>query len=167
MSSTATTAHEFEHFEQNVVQRDRYRSTADGEVDQVIQASRLADSTVPDGGYGWIVVLGCAILAWWAVGTSYCWGVIQSALVEEGLSSPAKLSFVGSVATASLSAFALINSRLVRLLGTRYVGILGISLMGVSELLSSFATHNIGGLFMTAGVMMGLGMRWVIQLLQN
>jgi hypothetical protein len=159
MSSTTTTARQFEQFEQTVVQRDRYRNTTEGEVDQVIQASRLADSTVPDGGYGWIVVLGCAVLAWWAVGTSYCWGIIQNALVQQGLSTPAILAFVGSVATASLSAFALVNSRLVRLLGTRYVGMLGIALMGTSELFSSLSTHSLGGLFVTAGVMMGLGMR--------
>jgi hypothetical protein len=159
MSTTIATGVQLEDFDQNITQRDHYRSNADGEVDQIIQASRIADSTVPDGGYGWIIVFGCAILAWWAVGTSYCWGVIQNALVDDGLSSPAKLSFVGSVATASLSAFALVNSRLTRLLGARYIGLLGISLMGMSELLSSFATHSIGGLFISAGVMMGLGMR--------
>lgn len=33
--------------------------------DDILEASRLADSTVPDGGYGWVVVASCAILAWW------------------------------------------------------------------------------------------------------
>ena len=159
MSTTITTGIQLEHFDGNVTQRDNYAGNAGEDVDQVIQASRIADSTVPDGGYGWAIVLGCAILAWWAVGTSYCWGVVQNALVGDGLSSPAKLSFVGSMATSFISAFALVNSRLARLLGARYLGLLGVSLMGLSELLSSLSTHNIGGLFMSAGVMMGLGMR--------
>jgi hypothetical protein len=33
--------------------------------DDVLEASRLADSAVPDGGYGWVVVSGCAVIAWW------------------------------------------------------------------------------------------------------
>lgn len=33
--------------------------------DDVLEASRLADSEVPDGGYGWVVLSGCAVLAWW------------------------------------------------------------------------------------------------------
>lgn len=159
MATTTTTAIELESDNRNLTQRDHNSSSANEEVDHIIQASRLADSTVPEGGYGWIVIIGCAILSWWAVGTSYCWGVIQNALVEEGLSSPAKLSFVGSMATALVAAFAIVNSRLTRLLGVRYTGLLGVSLMGLSEMLSGFVTHNIEGLFVTAGALMGLGMR--------
>lgn len=33
--------------------------------DDVLEASRLADSVVPDGGYGWVVVGACAVIAWW------------------------------------------------------------------------------------------------------
>lgn len=33
--------------------------------DNVLEASRLADSAVPDGGYGWVVVGACAVIAWW------------------------------------------------------------------------------------------------------
>lgn len=34
-------------------------------VDDVVESSRLADSTVPDGGYGWVVIAGCAIMTFW------------------------------------------------------------------------------------------------------
>lgn len=33
--------------------------------DEVLIASRLADSTVPDGGYGWVMITGCSIMTWW------------------------------------------------------------------------------------------------------
>jgi hypothetical protein len=33
--------------------------------EDILEASRLADSAVPDGGYGWVVLGGCAVLAWW------------------------------------------------------------------------------------------------------
>lgn len=52
--------------------------------DDVLEASRLADSEVPDGGYGWVVITGCAVLAWWvsiAVGISM--RITRSALSKE------------------------------------------------------------------------------------
>lgn len=36
-----------------------------GSEDDVLVASRLADSTVPDGGYGWVMITGCSIMTWW------------------------------------------------------------------------------------------------------
>jgi hypothetical protein len=65
--------------------------------DTIIAASRLADSQVPDGGYGWVVIGACSVLAFWFIGTTYSWGVIQAALVAQKLSSPSTLSFVGSL----------------------------------------------------------------------
>ena len=37
----------------------------------VLAASRQADEAVPDGGYGWVIVTGCAIMTFWFVGTTY------------------------------------------------------------------------------------------------
>ncbi|KAJ0280788.1 hypothetical protein CBS470a_008600 [Colletotrichum nupharicola] len=93
----------------------------DSNNDPVLQASRLADSSVPEGGYGWVVVTGCFVIAWWIIGTSYSWGVIQSALVDDGLATPAVLSFVGSLAAALISAMAIINSRVMRRFGPRRI----------------------------------------------
>lgn len=126
--------------------------------DAVLDASRLADSTVPDGGYGWVVVFGSSIVVWWTVGTPYSWGVLQAALVSQNLSTPATLSFIGGIAASLISALAILNSRLIRRIGSRPAGMLGVALMGSSEILSSFAVGNLGALFFTAGVMMGLGM---------
>lgn len=90
----------------------------------VLQASRIADSTVPDGGYGWGIVAGGAVLLWWAAGTTYALGDMQTALVEDGLASPAVLSFIGSLATALISALALVSSRLMFLVGPRMMAML-------------------------------------------
>ncbi|KAJ4856880.1 major facilitator superfamily domain-containing protein [Trichoderma breve] len=126
--------------------------------DDVLEASRLADSVVPDGGYGWVVVGACAIITWWFVGMGYSWGVLQGALVEKGLSSPATLSYVGSLAIALISCLAILNARIIRAIGAQRTAILGIFLLGMSEIVSSFAVSSLAGLFVTSGVTLGLGM---------
>ncbi len=131
---------------------------ADADADPVLAASRLADSTVPDGGYGWVVVAACAVVTWWFVGTSYSWGVIQAALVEDGVATPATLSFVGSLSTSLISALAIVNGRVVRAIGTQATALLGVALLGLAEILTSFAVQNVTGLFFTSGLLLGLGM---------
>lgn len=127
--------------------------------DNVVLASLLADSQVPDGGYGWVVVFACSALCFWFVGTTYSWGVIQAALVKQNLSSPATLSFVGSLACACNSLFALLNARIIRWAGARNTALAGITLFGGGQILSGFTAHSVPGLFVTMGVIMGVGMR--------
>ena len=128
--------------------------------DEAMQVSIAADSEVPDGGQGWVVMAGCAVVTWWFIGTSYCWGVLQAALVKDGLSSSSTLSFVGSLATACISFLGIINARVIRKLGLRKSALCGIFFVGLGEIISGFATHNVGALFVTAGVVMGLGNRY-------
>ncbi|KAJ6527092.1 monocarboxylate transporter [Mycena capillaripes] len=117
----------------------------------------ISDSQVPDGGYGWAVVFGCAVLTWWFGGITYSWGIIQAALVKQGLSSTSTLAFVGSSTAACISGLGLINARVIRFLGARRTGLLGISLIGLGEILSGFSALNIGALFITSGVIVGVG----------
>jgi hypothetical protein len=138
-------------------------STAPADIDNIVEASRLADAAVPDGGYGWVVVSACSLLTFWFVGTTYSWGVIQDTLVEQKLASPSTLAFVGSVAVACNAAFAVVSSRLVRLLGARKVAMLGITSMSTGQILSGFSQKSVGGLFVTAGFTMGFGVRYVDQ----
>ena len=135
--------------------------TSDNGDDEILRESREADLAVPEGGYGWVVVAAGAVLLWWSLGTTYAWGVVQSALVAEDLvaASPAVLSFIGSLQAALISALAVANSRVMRKLGARLTGMLGAACMGGSEVLSGFAVRSVGGLFVTSGVLMGLGIR--------
>jgi len=135
---------------------------APADSDNVVQASFNRDQTAPDGGYGWVVVFACSTIAFWIIGTTYSWGIIQAALVQQHLSSPSTLAFVGSLTIAMISVLAIVNARVIRALGARSTALLGISLFGVGEILSGFSTHSIGGLFVTSGFVMGLGTRWVI-----
>lgn len=133
-------------------------STPPSEVD-IMQQSLLADSQVPDGGEAWVVISGCAVVTWWFIGTPYCWGVLQAALVKEGVSSSSTLAFVGSLATACISFLGILNAQIIRKLGTRWSAIVGVFFLGLGEVLSGFSAMNIGGLFATAGVVMGVGIR--------
>ncbi|KAK7751431.1 hypothetical protein SLS62_006687 [Diatrype stigma] len=158
MATSTTTAIELEQRRPAATHREVPANiTTSDDVDPVFQASQLADSEVPEGGYGWVVVGCCAVLSWWVIGTSYSWGVIQGALVEDGLSTAATLSFVGSLGPTMLAAVAILNSRLMRALGARNTGLLGIALVGCAEILSSFAVGSLPGLFVTEGALLGFG----------
>ncbi|OJJ49590.1 hypothetical protein ASPZODRAFT_128079 [Penicilliopsis zonata CBS 506.65] len=125
--------------------------------DDVMQASLVADSEVPDGGYGWVVVCASAVLCFWFVGMNYCWGVFQAVLVQEGVSSASTLAFVGSLTTACISFMAMLNARIFRKLGPRRSGLLGICLFSLGQILASFTTDNVAGLLVTVGLIMGIG----------
>lgn len=125
----------------------------------IVEASRIADATVPEGGYGWVVIAGCATLTWWYLGMSYSWGIMQSALVERGLSSASTLSFIGSLCVTFNSILALAHARFIRVVGTRQAALVGIVCLGGGTILSGFCTQNVGGLFFTSGVLTGLGTR--------
>lgn len=105
-----------------------------------------------------MVIFACSVLTFWFVGTTYSWGIIQAAL-ERGLSSPSTISFVGSLTCACISFLALVNARVIRRIGARNTALLGVSFLGMGEVFSGFTTKNVGGLFFTAGVVMGLGAR--------
>ncbi|KAL4916052.1 MFS general substrate transporter [Aspergillus aurantiobrunneus] len=137
--------------------RANHHPQAESETADVMQASLVADSQVPDGGYGWVAVTACAVITWWFIGTSYSWGILQAALVKEGVSSASTLAFVGSLAVACISFLGILNARLIRMFGTRVCALLGVVLLGMGEVLSGFALRSIGGLFVTAGAVMGIG----------
>ena len=99
------------------------------------------------------------MVAFWFVGTIYSWGIIQAALLKEGLSSASTLSFIGSTLSADVSFLALVNARIIRLLGARRTALIGMTLLGTGEILSGFSTKNLAGLFVTVGVVMGPGVR--------
>lgn len=139
---------------------ERQRTTAkdpDPGPDEVMQQSLIADSQVPDGGYGWVLIAACALITWWFVGISYVWGVIQAALVAEKGYSSSTLAFVGSLCPACISLLAVPNATVIRKIGARNTGLLGIFLLGLGSILSGFATDNITALFITWGVVGGLG----------
>jgi hypothetical protein len=66
--------------------------------------------------------------------------------------------FVGSMSVGIVCAFAILYAKIMRTLGTRWTAMLGIMLMSLSGAISSVVYDNVGALFATYGVLMGLGM---------
>lgn len=160
-TATTTTAVELGGYREDQRTTIQLRGAAqedDSDLDPILEASRLADSTVPDGGYGWVVIGACAVVSFWLTGVNYSWGVMQSALVEKGLGSASTLSFVGSIPATLISVMAMVNSRIIRWIGTRWTAVTGISIICVAQILAGFTTESIPGLYITAGVMLGVGM---------
>lgn len=129
----------------------------DPNADVIMHASLIADSEVPDGGYGWVIVFSGGVIYWWFMGAVYTWGVMQAALVEEKGYQPATLSFVGSMVPALGATLAIPNATLIRKLGARITALAGMFLLGIGSILAGFAVNSIPGLFMTWGLVCGIG----------
>jgi hypothetical protein len=67
------------------------------------------------------------------------------------------LSFVGSLTCSFIAFLALINARIIRAVGARTTALAGVLLLGAGEIFSGFSTGNLAGLFVNAGVIMGVG----------
>ncbi|KZP21098.1 MFS general substrate transporter [Athelia psychrophila] len=109
---------------------------------------------VPDGGYGWVVVGACSTLTFFYLGN---WGLIQAKLASENLAADSTLAFIGSTAISFVAFGAIINGRLIRIMGSRNAALLACSFLGGSQILSSWATKSIGALFVTNGALLGMG----------
>ena len=118
-----------------------------------------AIDAIPDGGYGWTVVFACSVVTFMINGWSGSWGVLQTAILQTQpiQGSTTSLSFVGSLSIAMCVCLGLASVRLSRMIGARYSMLLGVLMMGSGILASSFTVDHLGGLFVTAGILFGVG----------
>lgn len=78
-------------------------------------------------------------------------------LKEDGLASSSTLSFAGGLTSAMISFLAIINSNIIKRFGSKAVLLVGVSILGLGEVLSGWTVNNIGGFFVTVGFVMGVG----------
>ncbi|KAJ3783312.1 major facilitator superfamily domain-containing protein [Lentinula aff. detonsa] len=112
---------------------------------------------MPEGGYGWVVVASCSVIMFFSVGGFYSWGVIQAQLAAESIAPNSTLAFIGSLGVSFIAFGAIFMGRLIRWVGARNAGFLSCLLMGGGQILSSASSKNVGGLFVTNGIIVGLG----------
>lgn len=118
-----------------------------------------AFEVIPDGGIdSWMIVLACGFLTFWSNGYITSWGVLQAAILQSASLQVDvwTLSFVGSLALACIVAFGMLSVRVMKTFGIRYTCLVAVMLLGLGPILTSFTLDNLGGLFCTAGALVGI-----------
>ncbi|KAI8886322.1 MFS general substrate transporter [Backusella circina FSU 941] len=118
----------------------------------------MSEDGIPDGGYGWLVVIAGFLTNFIAVGDIIIWGVYLNAYLSMDLAvtgSTAEFMAVGTLAVASVFIFAPLSLFLYRF-GFRFSLIIGSILMSTGLILASFSTH-IWHLVLTQGFLFGIG----------
>ncbi|KAF3704096.1 Monocarboxylate transporter 6 [Channa argus] len=112
--------------------------------------------TAPDGGWGWMVLVSTIIVLALTLAFPSCIGIYYTDLQNEFHASNSETSWVPSIMTSVLHAGGPFCSVLVERLGCRATVIFGGVLSGLGMVASSF-TQSIAELYVTAGVITGLG----------
>ncbi|XP_070708598.1 monocarboxylate transporter 6 [Pempheris klunzingeri] len=112
--------------------------------------------TAPDGGWGWVVLVATILVLALTLAFPSCVGIFYIDLQNEFYASNSETSWVPSIMTSVLHAGGPFCSVLVENFGCRATVMLGGVLSGLGMAASSF-TQSIGQLYVTAGVITGLG----------
>ncbi|KAF1358347.1 MFS general substrate transporter [Lizonia empirigonia] len=123
----------------------------------------FSTTAIPDGGDGWAVVLAGFIVTFWINGTTNCWGILQTALLNSTLSHvpTATISFIGSLNLCCGVAFGIVASKLAQRFGSRVTAMTGVTMMGLGLIAAGSCTSNVAGLFGTIGLLAGVGINAV------
>lgn len=120
--------------------------------------STRKDDLQIDSWRGWVVVAASASSLFVFMGVIYSWGILQANLAHNNSNMPlTTLTFVGSLATSFMTSICVFVGKAVRKFGYRETAVAGAILLGLGEFASSWATHNLGALFVTHGVIFGVG----------
>ncbi|KAJ1913561.1 hypothetical protein H4219_005164 [Mycoemilia scoparia] len=113
----------------------------------------------PDGGYGWVVVICCFLLEAFTEGPMAAFGVYQEHYVNDkfkGEVSNSTISFIGTLAPATMSICGLFGGKLCERFGFKLVPFVGVIIISLGYLLASFSNQT-WQLFITQGFMTGMG----------
>ena len=106
---------------------------------------------------GWVVVMASSVIFFVYLGLTYSYGIVQLHLSKAGLASISTLSFIGSLAAGISPLMATVTARVIRKIGYRATVGLGSFLIGLGELTASWSTRSVAAMFLTQGLVFGLG----------
>jgi hypothetical protein len=112
---------------------------------------------IPDGGWGWVVVVSSLVISMIADGVSFSFGLLYIEFLYEFEASKSTTAWIGSLFMAVPLLSGPIMSALVDRYGCRKMTIAGGIISGTGFVLSSYA-HSIGVMYLTFGVLAGLGL---------
>ncbi|XP_060096856.1 uncharacterized protein LOC132573334 [Heteronotia binoei] len=110
----------------------------------------------PDGGWGWVVVLAAFVHSMLITGFHNSFGVYMLSLLETFQSSNSKIAWIGSVSYAFIMIFGPVSGKLLQKYGAIKVAIIG-ALVVMFGLISSSYTYDLRVLFLTHGILVGVG----------
>lgn len=112
---------------------------------------------IPDGGWGWVVVLASLVISMIADGISFSFGLLFLEFLKEFEASKSATSWIGSLFMAVPLMSGPICSALVDRYGCRWMTILGGLISGLGFILSTFC-NSIFLMYLTFGVIAGIGL---------
>ncbi|KAL5289668.1 hypothetical protein ACFFRR_009614 [Megaselia abdita] len=112
---------------------------------------------IPDGGYGWIVVISSLVVSLIADGISFSFGLIYTELLVYFNESKSKTAWIGSLFLAVPLLVGPIMSNLVDKYGCRKMTIIGGLISSTGFALSSLC-QSVEMLFLTFGIISGIGL---------
>ncbi|ORZ19007.1 major facilitator superfamily domain-containing protein [Absidia repens] len=115
----------------------------------------------PDGGRGWIIVLGSFLGLFAIFGNTYSWGLFLSYYnINVFPGNMNVLSWIGSICVALFFILGPVNQLIIEKMGYKYMLATGTVLCTAALILASFATQ-VWHVFLTQGVLLGFGSSFV------
>ncbi|KOC60126.1 Monocarboxylate transporter 14 [Habropoda laboriosa] len=125
--------------------------------DELTGKDRKGKPKIPDGGWGWVVVLASLVISMIADGVSFSFGLLYIEFLHEFGASKSKTAWIGSLFMAVPLLSGPIMSALVDRYGCRSMTILGGLISGIGFVLSCFS-NTIEVMYLTFGAIAGLGL---------
>ncbi|XP_046582944.1 monocarboxylate transporter 12-like [Haliotis rubra] len=115
------------------------------------------DVPVLDGGWGWVVLVGCFTINFISDGCAYSFGVLYTELLDCFHESKSKTSWVGSLFFSVPLLCGPVSSVITDRVGCRTATIVG-GLIAAAGFLSSSFVQSVEALYITYGIVAGFGM---------
>jgi len=121
----------------------------------------LPTDSIPDGGYGWICVFAASLLNAFTWGVAASYGVYLSHYLSSSTfpsARPLDYALIGGLEFAIAMLIAPIVTTTTRRLGLRKTMSIGVLAQSLGFIFASFAGHRIWILYLTQGVLVGVGL---------
>ena len=127
---------------------EEYPSQDDAEKIEVLEP--------PNGGYGWVVVLGSFFIHVFVLGNVYSFGVLYPVLVDAFQSSLGTTAWIGSIGFGTLAIMGKVSGGWADQFGNNRIAFCGGVIIALAYYLDSLSTQ-IWHLFLSLGVLAGIG----------